>query len=183
MSDTITLPAPAALSSIGRGDLPVSDDARELHHALSDLLRAVQFRDRDRICCYDVSVTQCYALEVLAGRGPMRSNELAAALYLDKSTTSRVVDALVRKGYAERRPDPEDGRAVQLAVTASGEALYRRIEADLLGDVEALIGELDPEVPRASVRRVRRLAEAGPCRIDASGGCCTLREVGREPGS
>lgn len=178
MSETITLPAPTTAPSIGRGDLPASEDARELHHALSDLLRAVQFRDRDRICCYDVSVTQCYALEVLAGRGPMRSNELAAALYLDKSTTSRVVDALVRKGYAERRPDPEDGRAVQVVVTPAGTSLYRRIEADLLGDVEALIGELEPDVRRAAVRLVRRLAEAGACRIDASGGCCTLRAVG-----
>ena len=153
-------------------------DAQELHRALSDLLRAVQFRDRDRICCYDVSVTQCYALEVLAARGPLRSNDLAAALYLDKSTTSRVVDGLARKGYAERRPDPEDGRAVRIAATERGLALYRRIETDLLGDVEALIGELEPDVRRGAVRLVRRLAEAGACRIDAAGGCCRLRQDG-----
>lgn len=155
-----------------------SSDARELHRALSDLLRAVQFRDRDRICCYDVSVTQCHALEVLAERGPLRSNDLAAALYLDKSTTSRVVDGLVRKGHAERRPDPQDGRAIRIAPTPAGMALYRRIEADLLGDVEALIGELEPEVRRGAVRLVRRLAEAGACRIDAAGGCCRLRQDG-----
>lgn len=153
-------------------------DAQELHRALSDLLRAVQFRDRDRICCHDVSVTQCYALEVLAARGPLRSNDLAAALYLDKSTTSRVVDGLARKGYAERRPDAEDGRAVRIAATERGLALYRRIETDLLGDVEALIGELEPEVRRGAVRLVRRLAEAGACRIDAAGGCCRLRQEG-----
>lgn len=177
MSET-TLAERPSTSAGSDGTAPVSEEARELHHALSDLLRAVQFRDRDRICCYDVSVTQCYALEVLAGRGPLRSNELAAALFLDKSTTSRVVDGLVRKGHAERRPDPEDGRAVQVAATAGGRALYRRIEADLLGDVEALIGELAPEVRRAAVRLVRRLAEAGACRIDAAGGCCRLREAG-----
>jgi MarR family transcriptional regulator, 2-MHQ and catechol-resistance regulon repressor len=167
----------ATASTAPAADSGVSDDAHELHHALSDLLRAVQFRDRDRICCHDISVTQCYALEVLAGRGEMRSNELAAALYLDKSTTSRVVDGLVRKGYAERRPDPEDGRAVQVRATDEGLALYERIEADLLGDVEALIGDLAPEVRRAAVRLVRRLAEAGACRIDAGGGCCRLREA------
>lgn len=154
-----------------------SSDARELHRALSDLLRAVQFRDRDRICCHDISVTQCYALEVLAERGPLRSNELAAELYLDKSTTSRVVDGLVRKGYAARDTHPEDGRAVLVEATAEGLRLYERIEVDLLADVEALIGELDPEVRRASVHLVRRLAEAGACRIDARGGCCRLREA------
>ena len=40
-------------------------DARELHHVLEELMRVVQFRDRDRICCHDVSVTQCYALRAV----------------------------------------------------------------------------------------------------------------------
>jgi hypothetical protein len=38
-------------------------DAETFHAALSELVRVYQFRDRDRICCHDVSVTQCYALE------------------------------------------------------------------------------------------------------------------------
>jgi SAM-dependent methyltransferase len=29
-----------------------------LYAALSDLVRVYQFRDRDRICCHDISVTQ-----------------------------------------------------------------------------------------------------------------------------
>ena len=33
-----------------------------LHRVLLDLKRAYQFRDRECICCYDVSVTQCWAL-------------------------------------------------------------------------------------------------------------------------
>ena len=77
-------------------------DSLALHKALADLVRAYQFRDRDRICCHDISVTQCYALEALKRDGPMRLNDLAARLFLDKSTSSRVLGALVRKGYAER---------------------------------------------------------------------------------
>ena len=56
-----------------------------------------QFRDRDRICCHDISVTQCYALETLVQQGPVRLSGLAERLFLDKSTTSRVVSTLVRK--------------------------------------------------------------------------------------
>src|SRR6185295_7416015 len=74
-------------------------DATALHEALSELVRVYQFRDRDRICCHDISVTQCYALEALLRRGPSGLNELAQELYLDKSTASRVVAALQRKGY------------------------------------------------------------------------------------
>jgi len=69
-------------------DPSLSRDADEVQRALSDLVRIVQFRDRDRICCHDVSVTQCTALEEMIRRGPLTLNELAEALYLDKSTAS-----------------------------------------------------------------------------------------------
>src|SRR5688572_17109357 len=102
-------------------------DAASLHEALSELVRVYQFRDRDRICCHDVSVTQCYAIEALVRRGPSGLNELAAELYLDKSTASRVVATLRRKGYVARAAHPEDGRAIVLSVTASGRRLHDRI--------------------------------------------------------
>src|SRR3954462_9524804 len=92
-------------------------DAVALHEAVADLVRVYQFRDRDRICCHDVSVTQCYALETLVAHGPMRLSALAERLFLDKSTTSRVVNALVKKGYVEQRPEAGDGRATALHVT------------------------------------------------------------------
>ena len=69
-------------------DARLHEDARAVHEALSDLVRVYQFRDRDRICCHDVSVTQCYALEVLIRRGPVTLGEVAAELYLDKSTAA-----------------------------------------------------------------------------------------------
>ena len=69
----------------------VHRDAAALQAAVSELVRVYQFRDRDRICCHDISVTQCYALETLVEHGPMRLSALAERLFLDKSTTSRVV--------------------------------------------------------------------------------------------
>ena len=52
-------------------------DALALHQAVADLVRVYQFRDRDRICCHDVSVTQCYALETIVEHGPLRLSALA----------------------------------------------------------------------------------------------------------
>lgn len=146
-------PAPGA-------DPRLAADARELHRVLSDLLRVVQFRDRDRICCYDVSVTQCYALEAVLRRGPLTLNDLAVHLYLDKSTASRVVKGLVEKGYVERRPHPDDGRAVQLVATAAGRRLHAAIERDLHAEVENLVAEFDPEIRRALASLLARLGRA-----------------------
>jgi MarR family transcriptional regulator, 2-MHQ and catechol-resistance regulon repressor len=113
---------PSALAPIARRSESdrLDADATALHDALSELVRVYQFRDRDRICCHDVSVTQCYAIEALLRRGPSGLNELATELYLDKSTASRVVATLERKGYVTRAPHPEDGRAIVLSVTAAG---------------------------------------------------------------
>src|SRR5512134_3611412 len=114
-------------------------DAAALHEALSELVRVYQFRDRDRICCHDISVTQCYALEALLRRGPCGLNELAAELYLDKSTASRVVGTLERKGYLQRATHPEDGRAVVLTVTPAGRRLCDRIRKDLVAEAGGLL--------------------------------------------
>ena len=154
--------------------LGLEQDAAELQEALNDLIRVYQFRDRKRICCHDVSVTQCYALRELVRRGPMALTGLATALYLDGSTASRVVDTLERKGYARRSPDPADARAVLLEATGEGRALYEKIEADLLREQEVLLAEFDPEVRQATARLIARLArEAGKRFSRDDGRCCS----------
>lgn len=160
------------------GDDGLRSDAEALHAAVSDLVRLYQFRDRDRICCHDISVTQCHALEVLVERGPSRSQALAAALRLDKSTTTRVVDALVRKGYVERRPDPEDARAVTLTATAAGRQLYGLINEDLIDQQALMIRDLDPGVRQAATELISRLARAARDRFDG-GGTGSVCGVGR----
>ncbi|WP_266168828.1 MarR family winged helix-turn-helix transcriptional regulator [Dyella subtropica] len=149
-------------------------DAEALHAAVSDLVRVYQFRDRDKICCYDISVTQCYALEALVERGPCRSQALAEVLMLDKSTTTRVVDALVRKGYAARLPDPVDARAVSLEVTPAGRKLYEQINAELIEQQVALLRDLEPDVRAGATEILRRLAKAAQARFTVGvsvGGC------------
>src|SRR5688572_27500075 len=98
----------------------LKSDAADLQAAVAALVRVYQFRDRDRICCHDISVTQCYALETLVDHGPMRLTALAERLFLDKSTTSRVVSSLVRKGYVEQRPESSDRRAMAVSATQRG---------------------------------------------------------------
>jgi MarR family transcriptional regulator, 2-MHQ and catechol-resistance regulon repressor len=147
-------------------------DATDLHEALSDLIRVYQFRDRDRICCFDLSVTQCYALETLVRHGPLTVNELAARLYLDKSTASRVVDALERKSMLRKLVHPEDRRAVHLTPTPEGEARYQQIASQIRKSEMRMLEDFDPEVRRGMIDLVRRLGRAAASRVDASGGTC-----------
>jgi MarR family transcriptional regulator, 2-MHQ and catechol-resistance regulon repressor len=149
-------------------------DAVELHTALTELVRVYQFRDRDRICCHDISVTQCYALEALIRRGPSGLNELAAELYLDKSTASRVVATLERKKYVTRARHAEDGRAVVLTASRAGRRLYERIRTDLVGETRQLLEDFPPEVRQGAARLILQLARAAAERsgVGTGPGCC-----------
>jgi MarR family 2-MHQ and catechol resistance regulon transcriptional repressor len=149
-------------------------DAVDLHTALSELVRVYQFRDRDRICCHDISVTQCYALEALLRRGPSGLNELAAELYLDKSTASRVVATLERKKYVTRERHPDDGRAVVLSASPAGRRLYERIRTDLVAETRDLLQDFEPEVRKGAARLILRLARAAAVRsgVAAGAACC-----------
>lgn len=171
MSKVATLPlAPPPAPALQR-------DAEALHRAVAELVRVYQFRDRDQICCYDVSVTQCYALETLVDRGPVRLGALADLLFLDKSTTSRVVGALVRKGYVEQGADPSDGRATILTATKKGTRLCARITQDLVGQQRQLLEDLAPEVRAGVVRVLERLARAADARFrtrGSTGPCCLV---------
>jgi DNA-binding MarR family transcriptional regulator len=175
-------PIPARKVSRREPSGSVLIDAQALNAAVSDLVRVYQFRDRDKICCYDISVTQCYALEALVERGPMRSQALAEILMLDKSTTTRVVDALQRKAYVERLEDAEDARALSLRVTRSGRALYEKINRELIAQHAQLLQDLAPEIRSGVTEVIRRLAQAAQARFvsGVSVGACG---TGCGPGS
>ena len=142
-------------------------DAADLQSAVAELVRVYQFRDRDRICCHDISVTQCYALETLVEHGPMRLNALAERLFLDKSTTSRVVGTLVKKGYVAQAVDAQDGRALTLSATRQGRGLCLHITDDLVDQQKQLLEGLAPEVRAGVIEVVRRLARAADARFRA----------------
>jgi MarR family transcriptional regulator, 2-MHQ and catechol-resistance regulon repressor len=142
-------------------------DAQALQAAVAELVRVYQFRDRDRICCHDISVTQCYALETLIEHAPIRLGDLAKRLFLDKSTTSRVVQALVKKGYVEQRADPGDRRATTLGATRAGRSLCAQITKELVEQQKALVAELDPEVRAGVIDMIGRLARAADARFRA----------------
>jgi MarR family 2-MHQ and catechol resistance regulon transcriptional repressor len=158
----------------GKNDL--DRDTRDLYAALNDLVRLYQFRDRDTICCHDISVTQCYALQALARGGTMTLKALANDLMLDKSTTSRVVETLERKGYVRRATHPDDARAMNIEMTGKGRGLCNRIERELLDEERAIIAKLDPEIRRAAIGVVRDLAGLAAARVGRVAACCSTPE-------
>ncbi|HEU4366402.1 MAG TPA: MarR family transcriptional regulator [Candidatus Krumholzibacteria bacterium] len=147
-------------TTTSRAEASLDRDARALYEALNDLVRLYQFRDRNVICCNDVSVTQCYGLQALSRGGAMTLGSLARELFLDKSTASRVVEALERKGYVARSTHPDDARAIEIALTARGRNLHRKIEDTLVEEEKRLLAGFAPDVRLAATELIRNLARA-----------------------
>ncbi|MFQ6143571.1 MarR family winged helix-turn-helix transcriptional regulator [Streptomyces seoulensis] len=90
--------------------------------------------------------------------------ELAAHLGVTKQAASQLVDEIVRKGYAERRPHPEDARARLIVLTERGRACTRAAEESAADAVRAWAGVLGEEQVRSLGRQLALLAPHGPIR-------------------
>lgn len=77
----------------------------------------------------DLEVGAMSVLFAVLRLGPQRSTDLARVLALDPSTTSRHLSSLIRRGYAHRIPDPEDGRAHLVEATDAGREIHGHVAA------------------------------------------------------
>ncbi|MFJ9819760.1 MarR family winged helix-turn-helix transcriptional regulator [Streptomyces sp. NPDC101151] len=90
--------------------------------------------------------------------------DLATHLGVTKQAASQLVDEIVRKGYAERRPHPEDARARLVVLTERGWVCTRAAE-EAAGEVVGRWAELLGEGEMGALReRLVRIAPHGPIR-------------------
>ena len=85
-------------------------------------------------------------LDRLAGGGPHRITELAAAERVSQPGMTGLVARMAAAGLVERRRDPADGRAVLVTVTGSGRAYLDSVHqgrAELLARRVAVLAESD----------------------------------------
>lgn len=88
--------------------------------------------------------------------------ELAGHLGVTKQAASQLVDEIVRKGYAERRPHPEDARARLVVLTERGWACTRAAEEAAAEAVRTWVDVLGEGEVRALRGRLGRIAPNGP---------------------
>jgi len=121
---TVAAPARADVAKHGGVALlddAVSDDAAgRLFIAIARLIRLM--RRNAPVALSHGSIT---ALATVVNEGPIRVGDLAAWEGVRAPTMTRIVDGLVVDGYAERIPDPADGRACLVRATPAGIEVLR----------------------------------------------------------
>jgi DNA-binding MarR family transcriptional regulator len=102
----------------------------------------------------DLSLTQVRVLAILRDRR-LRMSALADFLGLEKSTMSGLVDRAEERGLLFRAPNAEDGRAVDVFLSAKGAALADRGYAGFRESMARMTSELN----QAEQRRLQALLE------------------------
>lgn len=85
------------------------------------LVRALGLHRPDQTPCgQPIAVAEAHALLELSREPGLSQNGLAARLRLEKSTVSRIVTLLERRGWVERKRDQTDTRIVHVHLTRDG---------------------------------------------------------------
>lgn len=158
-------PRMCPLPAQARGRAALDRDARDLLRAMTRLMRGYQFRDRDRMGYHGLTITQTYVLELLLAEGAQPLQVVADAMHLDKSTLSRVVATMVRKGFLRRRQHASDGRSVLFSATATGARRYGRVEADLVAENRRVLRTVAPGTRRQFVKLLDLMSDAVTTRV------------------
>jgi DNA-binding MarR family transcriptional regulator len=91
-------------------------DGAELALVIEEFTRnSIRLPVRDRHTFTTLSV-----LHTLAGKGPMRLTALTATEQITQPAMTQLITRLEREGLVERRPDPNDRRAVLVRATDAG---------------------------------------------------------------
>lgn len=163
--------------SDAQADTTADTQVMRLHRAVAELVRRYQFRDRNEICCFGISVSQCYALEALDREGELPMGALASRMRLSVSTMTRVVDQLVEHGLVRRARSGDDRRVCCVAPTAGGRALLAKISSELLESERAILEKV-PAGHRDSVisglEELSRAVDEWRGEEPAHGGCCDV---------
>ena len=117
--------------------------ARPAVDAMVTALMSVGRVMRQRQTADSIDPGTFWLLKTISHRGPLRITELATSTHLDTSTISRHVAQLERNGYVARTPDPADGRAQLVGISAVGQAQLDQAFQRRRDVLEATLAEWD----------------------------------------
>ena len=109
---------------------------------------------------WSLSLSEIYALNILAERAPLSQQDLGAALLLEKSSVTRLVQQLEQRGWVLRERDPHDSRLRLLRLTGLGARMTEQMHQHMHERHAELFNQLSPEEQTALMRGLSALWRA-----------------------
>ena len=136
------------------GREPAGDET--LGEAFWAVARRLRDTSQETLAPWDITPAQMRALRMLRRHGVMRLSELSDRLRIAPRSATEVVDALEKRGLAERRPDQGDRRATLVEVTDDGGSVLDAIRGS---EAERVFSRLTPADRSQLARILRKLRE------------------------
>jgi DNA-binding MarR family transcriptional regulator len=131
----------------------LSETAVALEHAVSWIRRAL------RPAGWNVIALS--TLDAVDRSGPLRITDLTARERITQPGMTGVVARLESAGFVRRTPDPRDGRATLVEVTAAGRDYLRDLRRRRAETLATYLEDLEPRHQRALVAAVEALEALG----------------------
>lgn len=132
------------------------NDEQDFLMMLFSISKALRFCQQEEICGEPITFIQFNIMNFIAERQRMKMSELHAALSVDKSTTTRLLEPLVDRNLIIKEKSPEDSRAVLLRLSEEGQAMRNRAWECLKGFIDSVEAGI-PAEQRAGVYQAVRL--------------------------
>ena len=107
----------------------------------------------------DVPLTpeQFMLIDLLWNQGEMTQQQLADQLQKDKNSVTKLVDAIERKGFVVRRPNPDDRRSNTLVLTEKAETLKPGAKQKGISILDKMLEGISEEELRSFLVTLRKL--------------------------
>ena len=136
-------------------------EAKQFQAQMVALTRAFGWhRPTSTPCGKPVSIADAHALLELSYGVPLSQNELAARLNLSKSTISRLVANVVKRGWVSKTRSAQDGRAVELTLTEAGESVATELAEARQQKMAGILAQLSAESRPRVQQSLQLLLEA-----------------------
>lgn len=129
------------------------NDDQSLSEALWAVARQLRSHSREALAPWEINPSHLRALQVMARHGAVRLRDLADHLRIAPRSATEVVDGLESRGLVQRRPDPDDRRAILVELTDEGRRVMSAIRGARDTEAQALFGRLST-ADRADLARI-----------------------------
>jgi DNA-binding MarR family transcriptional regulator len=133
--------------------------AAKLVYQIFDLQRAVRCVASANVRGQETGVALQGVLRFV-GEGESRATHLAERLGVSAPVLSRHIAELEEHGYVVRRPDPVDGRAQLIALSAAGADKLRVIEDQRTATIQDLLQDWSEDDVELTAQTLKKLAES-----------------------
>ena len=110
---------------------------------------------QDVAFCEGVTFHQFMILDAIIQKKEMQISELHKLLAVEKSTTTRLVTPLIKKGLLRREKAVHDSRAATLILTADGKKIHQKVSLCLAGFFQKVLQNIPQDKKTPILEAIR----------------------------